>query len=62
MHGGRTKGKRTHIGEYEIGRTLGAFPRYTPNIAGEGSFGKVKLDTNTFTGEKVSQVLYCSNG
>lgn len=34
--------KRRHIGPYELGRTLG-----------EGAFGKVKLGTNIFTGEKV---------
>lgn len=34
--------KRRHVGPYEMGRTLG-----------EGAFGKVKLGTNIFTGEKV---------
>lgn len=37
------KKKLTHIGQYEIGRTLG-----------EGSFSKVKLATDVFSGKKVS--------
>jgi serine/threonine protein kinase len=43
--GGGVAGKKklTHIGQYEIGRTLG-----------EGSFSKVKLATDVFTGKKVS--------
>jgi hypothetical protein len=36
------KKKLLHIGQYEIGRTLG-----------EGSFSKVKLGTDIFTGQKV---------
>jgi serine/threonine protein kinase len=39
------KKKLTHIGQYEIGRTLG-----------EGSFSKVKLATDVFTGKKVSAI------
>jgi len=39
--------KRKHIGAYEIGRTLG-----------EGAFGKVKLGTNIFTGEKARRTSF----
>lgn len=35
--------KRKHVGAYEVGHTLG-----------QGAFGKVKLGTNIFTGEKVA--------
>lgn len=38
-----TEKKRKHVGEYELGRTLG-----------QGAFGKVKLGTNVFTGEQVA--------
>ena len=46
------KKKLTHIGQYEIGRTLG-----------EGSFSKVKLATDVFSGKKVRPtVLAAANG
>jgi len=34
--------KRRHVGQYELTRTLG-----------QGSFGRVKLGVDIFTGEKV---------
>lgn len=43
QHTGSSEKKKKHVGEYELGRTLG-----------EGAFGKVKLGTNIFTGEQVA--------
>jgi len=42
--------KRRHVGPYELTRVLG-----------QGSFGKVRLGVQIFTGEKVQSLSHCTS-